>query len=720
MEQKDFLELASAWYNVDLWWVAWCVDSDTEFLTPTWWKKISEYKDWDIIWEYNLNTWYCEFKKPLKYIKESTDEDAFIIKWKRINMFLTWEHTVLYKDSRYKNFHTNSMKNIFDDLNKIKETKTSKYNIVSNFKPDISIKWIDLTDNELKLMIAVIADWHFHNHINRCRINIKKKRKQDRLRLLLNNCWIKYEEHSRNNVDKEYINFIFIAPRHDKIFNEYYWWCNTEQLKIIYDEFVYWDWYIDKRNWNKIFTTTIKESYDFIQYVINTCSDYISSWTYTSRVWQERTYWNWKNYTRKSIDYSVRETSIKSWSWLQKKHISLWKLIDWYKYCFTTSNWYWIARKWNFIFITWNSWKTTVLKQFITEQEKLWKNIIIVAPTWIAAINVWWATIHSTFKIFWNEYSRTNKQKVNWRWVDIIIIDEKSMIWPDLFDHMNDIICKYRKEKDKAFWWIQIILCGDMAQLPPIYSLKTKEDIEHNQQIKSKYWKLIYSSANTYKNWNFKEVFLTKIFRQSDNRLIDILNDLREWDLVALNKLQKWWYNEKQEKESVHIMPRNDMVDKYNQKQFDLITNETTKYFKWDVMWKFNTDTVLTPVDLYLKRRCRVMLTRNIFEEWLYNWDIWIVDKIREDHVVVDFDRVGKKMIPYMTWENIEYDWDERNVIWEFTQIPLKLSYAITCHKAQWLSLSHVIVHYIHWMSNAALYVAVSRAETYENLFLAN
>lgn len=378
-----------------------------------------------------------------------------------------------------------------------------------------------------------------------------------------------------------------------------------------------------------------------------------------------------------------------------------------------------LAMAWNNIDLSWlaGTWKTYVLKEFIKKQNDLWKRIIVVALTWIAAINVEGATIHSTFKIFWNDYTRTNKQKVNWRNIDCIIFDEKSMIWPDLFDHCSDIVCKYRKDKDKSFWWIQIILCWDMAQLPPIFQTSTKEQIENVQLLKKLYWKLIYSSARAYKEWSFTEIFLTKIFRQSDNRLIDVLNRIRDWDILAMNDLQRWWYTEEQEKESVHIMPYNNMVDEYNKKQFDLIIEEE-KHYEWEVHWKFNIDNVLTPVDLYLKKTCRVMLTRNIFEEWLYNWDIWTVEKMRNWCVIVNFDRVWKKSIPYMTWENIEYNWDEKEVIWSFTQIPLRLSYAITTHKSQGLSLKKVIIHYIPSMSKENLYVAVSRAEDYENLFL--
>lgn len=378
-----------------------------------------------------------------------------------------------------------------------------------------------------------------------------------------------------------------------------------------------------------------------------------------------------------------------------------------------------LANAWNNIDLSWyaGTWKTTVLKQFIEEQRSLKKNVVIVWPTWIAAINVWWATLHSTFKIFWNEYWMINKQKVDWRWVDIIIFDEKSMIWPDLFDHCNNIVKMKTWIRDKSFWWKQVILCWDMAQLPPIYKTVTKLEIEKVNELRKKYWRLIYSSSDAYKEWNFKEIFLTHIYRQSDNRLLDILNDLRDWDITAINWIQKWNYNEKQEKESVHIMPYNNMVDEYNDKQFSLL-KEKKHIYRWNVSWKINIDNILTPEILDLKRRCRVMLTKNMFDLWLYNWDLWIVVKCEDDYVTVDFDRVWTKDIPYVTRENREYEWTESTIVWTFTQIPLRLSYALTTHKSQWLSLDKVIVHYVPWMSKENLYVAVSRSTNYDTLFL--
>ena len=359
------------WQLIVLWWVTGCVDSDTEFLTPTWWKKISEYEEWDMVWEYN--NWICEFKRPINYIKKE-QEYWWRIKNKSIDMLLTEEHRVLYKTSRWI-FNT---KHLYEILDIYKNNNNYKW-IYIPYSFDIKDnKWIDLTDDELRLMVAVIADWFFKKDTltNWCRINIKKENKKNRLKYLLEKCWYDYEEVKINPSDLEYSTFKFYSPRKDKVFNEYYWWCNKHQLEIIYDEFVHWDWSIDKRNWHKKFHTTIKKSADFIQYVIHVTTWRKSSVNITNREWL--LYWDKKQYTRISNDINVIEQWTNKWSTrITFKDFSQEKMPDWFKYCFTTSTTYWIARRNWYIFITWNTWKSTfanqVAQNIYNQWIKVWK-----------------------------------------------------------------------------------------------------------------------------------------------------------------------------------------------------------------------------------------------------------------------------------------------------------------------------------------------------------
>lgn len=379
------------------------------------------------------------------------------------------------------------------------------------------------------------------------------------------------------------------------------------------------------------------------------------------------------------------------------------------------------AELWFNIDLSWCPWtgKTYILKELIQSKRDKWYNVVVVAPTWIAAINVWWTTIHSTFSIFWNNYDRINSQKVDWRYIDLIVIDEKSMIWPDLLDHISNILCK-SLHNDKPFWWKQVILCGDIAQLPPIYKKwNTEEEVKNFLELRNKYWKLIYTSSISYKQWNFIEVNLDKVYRQKEEKLLSIINNIREWNFVAIRDLRND-YTKKQYDESVHIMPYNNMVDSHNLKQYSKIKNKEF-VFNGKVTGKFNLDNVLTPEILKLKKGTRVMLTRNIFTLWLYNWDLWEVKDFVWDWVLVFFDRLQREeVISKATWEQREWISWEETITWKFTQIPLKLSYALTNHKVQWLTIDKVIIHYVQNMSIEALYVWVSRAVSYDNIFLYN
>ncbi len=306
-------------------WVTWCVDSETEYLTPTWWKYIKDYQEWDIIWEFNKDTWKCIFNKPLDYIKEKDNRLAYRIKTKNIDMLLTEEHRLLSQSQRDV-YSTTQLWEVVSDLELHKHHKTNKYNIPVVFDIEDKIG-IDLSDVELQLMVAVIANWSFPKKNVWWRwweyisyIKIKKENKKKRLREILNKTDIFVEE--KNNPEW-YTTFKFDAPRKDKVFSKYYWGASKSQLKIIAEEVSYWDWSVDR-----------KESADFVQYALLI--------------------------TNQSNDIEIISTQQKKKSTrIEYKDIVREQLTDWNKYCFTTNTSYWVARrKWK-IFITWNSWKST-------------------------------------------------------------------------------------------------------------------------------------------------------------------------------------------------------------------------------------------------------------------------------------------------------------------------------------------------------------------------
>jgi ATP-dependent exoDNAse (exonuclease V) alpha subunit len=372
------------------------------------------------------------------------------------------------------------------------------------------------------------------------------------------------------------------------------------------------------------------------------------------------------------------------------------------------------ANKWSNIFLTWiwGSWKSYILQEWVKQNSK--KKIVTVWPTWVSAINVWWSTIHSAFKIYWNDYRFIKSQLIQWSEVDVLIIDEISMVSCDLFDYINKILKRECKDT-KPFWWLQIIVVWDLAQIPPIFWPDVRE--RYNELI-TKHWSVLFNVSKSYKDWKFLEINLTENKRSVDDKLNNILNKIREWDLSSINELQKL-NSEVDKTKYVHIVPTNVLVDNINNVELEKI--DWKKYlFKWRIKWQFNLNNVLTPDELILKIWARVMITKNF--EWMYNWDLWTILQIRKDWIVIMSDRLWLEiLVQSVKWKNIIYDeHGNEEELWSFTQIPLKLAYALTAHKCQWLTLNKIIVYVNSRMSKEMLYVAFSRATDYNWIYVVN
>ena len=373
------------------------------------------------------------------------------------------------------------------------------------------------------------------------------------------------------------------------------------------------------------------------------------------------------------------------------------------------------ANNWCNIFLTWIAWsgKTYILNKW-KEQNKD-KTIITVAPTWIAAIQSWWSTIHSAFKLYWDNYHVIKRQDIDWSEVDVLVVDEISMVSCEMFSFMHDVISQNRYN-DEIFWWIQVIVIGDLAQLPPIYDLRNEDTKRRYDKLMSELWWVTFNFSKHFK-W-FTEINLTIPQRSHDDRLNLLLNRIRANDMLALYEFKTDWYTTRFYNSATHIYPYNNQVDSHN---YDRLVKLPWKQFiyKWTVTGDFNLNNVLTPEELKIKIGCRVMIIKNL-ECWLVNWDTWEVISIDWDEIRILSDRLELEFNIWIEkWENIKYDshWN-KDVIWKFYQYPLKLWYAITAHKAQWLSLDKVIFHYNKSLSKELVYVALSRARTYDNLYV--
>ena len=360
------------------------------------------------------------------------------------------------------------------------------------------------------------------------------------------------------------------------------------------------------------------------------------------------------------------------------------------------------------------SWKTYILKQWM--EQNLNKKIVVVAPTGIAAINAGWVTIHSAFKLYWDNYHIIRKQEINWENIDVLIIDEISMVSCELFDYMSEVIKKNRYCSD-PFWWLQVIAVWDLSQLPPVYDLSKPEVKDRYNSLMKNKWGVLFNLSDAYK-W-FTEINLTEPQRSKDPKLNDLLIRIREWDMTAVKEFQQWWYSTQFSNKAIHIMPYNYQVDKYNSDRLDKIPWKTYR-FKWFIKWEFNANNVLAPMELNVKIWATIMVIKNL-ENWLVNWDMWEVISIQEKTITIKSFRLEEEFeISLEKWENIHYDQEwNKEVLWKFIQYPLRLWFAITAHKSQWCTLEKIIFHYNSGLSQELIYVALSRGTTYEWIYIA-
>ena len=383
----------------------------------------------------------------------------------------------------------------------------------------------------------------------------------------------------------------------------------------------------------------------------------------------------------------------------------------------TQEQFYELANEWHNIFLSgnWGTWKSWAINKWCEDNNL--KKIIRVAPTGIAAINCWWETIHSVFKLYWSNYHVFRKQDIDWSIIDVLILDEISMVSGEMFDYMWEVI-KRAYHNDKPFGNIQVIVVGDLAQLPPVYNFKEEwiKD-KYNQRIKD-FWWITFKHSKAYKEWNFKEIHLTENKRTTDDKLISLLNRLRTWDRTAINEFQHEWYSAQFYNKAVHIMPYNYQVDKLNEERLSKLPWKTFK-FMWFTKGEFNLNNVLVPLELKLKVWARVMCVKNL-ECWLVNGDCWEIIAINKDEIIFKSDRLWEDFeIHTEKWTNIHYDaeWNKEEK-WCFVQFPLKLWYGITSHKSQGLTLDKVIFHYDSSLSNELVYTACSRATTFNWLYV--
>lgn len=333
-----------------------CVDKDTEFFTGTEWKKISEYKEGDKVLVYHEDG-TVSLELPERYIKLPCDQLWLVKSERGVNMCLSEEHQVYYETSKGNLFHKS-----FAEVKEMHEKSACGFSgkFYTSFVG--GGKGINLSDAEIKVMLAVMADGSFLREREKskyCRFHIKKTRKKEKLREVFTEAGMKWREHE--SAAEGYTDFYVTAPRREKEFMPYWYDCSHEQLQLICDNILFWDGSLAKNR--RRFSTNSRKTADFVQYAFSACG-YKATIRENNRIGREYIT-SGKRYVRKSVDYAViitpqsKVTISSKAKGGHKVPILPYKTLDGYKYCFTVSTHMWIMRRGGRIMMTGNCGKTS-------------------------------------------------------------------------------------------------------------------------------------------------------------------------------------------------------------------------------------------------------------------------------------------------------------------------------------------------------------------------
>lgn len=365
----------------------------------------------------------------------------------------------------------------------------------------------------------------------------------------------------------------------------------------------------------------------------------------------------------------------------------------------------------------------------IAELKKQGLRFLFLAPTGLIASNgvVAGKTLHSFFKIPFkfageNEIKPLNKfNKITLENVDAIVIDEISMARADTFNFIDKSL-KANLNDPRPFGGKQIILVGDIFQLPPVIS-NSAEKKALNESFGGRY----FFQTKAYEEGKFVFRELTKVFRQKDQQFIDILNSIKLGKISSENlRLLNTRCVKSDDEKGVVISPQNAYVDKHNS---SMLMYEDGKYheFKAKFTGEFNFKNTRMKEHLELKEGCKVMLLANNYEYDFVNGDIGIFEGFNSEDgmMYVTLDNGRKIRVPVTTENNEEVTFDTKEkkiksvIIGQCTQFPITLAYSISIHKSQGMTFSSVVFDKGGGIFDyGQLYVALSRGRSMDTLYL--
>lgn len=369
--------------------------------------------------------------------------------------------------------------------------------------------------------------------------------------------------------------------------------------------------------------------------------------------------------------------------------------------------------------------KSTFLDYFVNHTKKA---CVVLAPTGVAALNVNGETIHSFFH-FHPHITKTEviarakrvKKDSIYNKIELMIIDEISMVRADLFDYIDVFLRTARKNK-LPFGGVQLCLVGDLFQLPPIVMENEKSFFKDN-----------YNSHYFFGTEVFRDMFfnlrcleLDTVYRQSDSQFINVLNAIRE------NKLSEEHYeflndrvtDVENDEDYVTIVATNRSADKINSDNLNKLYTKSKKYVG-NVKGRLSEGVYPTELELTLKVGAKVMFLNNDSNGRWVNGTVGEITELHKDKIVVGTDSGKSYEVEPHEWEVNKYVYDEdsksleQELVGSFKQFPLRLSWAITVHKSQGKTFDNVIID-MGWGTfvSGQLYVALSRCRTSEGLVI--